>query len=155
MFTKAAPPAPFEQRWSVCGAGYGDSQTTDGNAVVGSNTATSSVFGTVIGADYRVSPFRVAGLALAGGGANFSVGEAAPSIPTCQAGAFVRHTAGATCISAALAYGRQDVTTDRIVTIAGISQLRALFDANAFSGLLEGGFRFVLPWMGVTPYAAG
>jgi outer membrane autotransporter protein len=40
------------------------------------------------------------------------------------------------------------------VTVAGSDLLRAQFDANAFSGRLEGGYRFVTPWMGVTPYAA-
>jgi len=74
MFTKVPPVTPFEQSWSVWGAGFGGSQTTDGNAALGSNTSTSSVFGTVIGADYRISPFTVAGFALAGGGTNFSVG---------------------------------------------------------------------------------
>jgi len=61
-------------------------------------------------------------------------------------------------ISAALAYGWQDVTTDRTVTVAGIDQLRARFNANAWSGRIEGGYRFVTPWVGgigITPYAAG
>jgi uncharacterized protein with beta-barrel porin domain len=43
------------------------------------------------------------------------------------------------------------------VSIAGIDQLRAEFNANAFSGRLEGGYRFVSPWaggIGLTPYAA-
>ena len=71
MFTKAPPVVPFEQRWSVWAAGFGGSQTTDGNATLGSNTATSSVYGTAVGADYRISPFTVAGFALAGGGTNF------------------------------------------------------------------------------------
>jgi outer membrane autotransporter protein len=57
--------------------------------------------------------------------------------------------------SAALAYGWQDITTDRTVTIAGVDQLRANFNANAFSGRLEGGYRFVTPVLGITPYAAG
>ena len=40
--------------------------------------------------------------------------------------------------------------------MAGFDQLQARFNANAFSGRLEGGNRFVSPWMGVgiTPYAA-
>jgi outer membrane autotransporter protein len=33
--------------------------------------------------------------------------------------------------------------------------LRGKFNANAFSGRAEGGYRFATPWMGVTPYAAG
>ena len=74
-----------------------------------------------------------------------------------QAGAFVRHTVGAAYLSAALAYGWQDITTNRTVTVAGTDQLRAQFNANAFSGRLEGGYRFVAPWIGgigITPYAA-
>ena len=44
------------------------------------------------------------------------------------------------------------------MTVAGIDQLRAQFNANAWSGRVEGGYRFVTPWMGgigITPYAAG
>src|SRR6202030_1924415 len=72
-----------------------------------------------------------------------------------QAGAFVRHAIGAAYITAAAAYGWQDVTTDRTVTVAGIDRLRAEFNANAVSGRIEGGYRYLTPWMGVTPYAAG
>jgi uncharacterized protein with beta-barrel porin domain len=158
MFTKAPPVTPFEQRWSVWAAGFGGSQTTDGNATVGSNTSTSNVYGTAVGADYRISPFTVAGFALAGGGTNFSVaGSGSGHSDLFQAGAFIRHTVGPAYISAALAYGWQDITTNRTVTAAGTSQLRAQFDANAFSGRLEGGYRLVAPWVGgigITPYAA-
>ena len=158
MFTKAPPVAPFEQRWSVWAAGFGGSQTTDGNATVGSNTATSSIYGTAVGADYRISPFTVAGFALTGGGTNFSVADGGSGHSDLfQAGAFIRHTVGPAYISAALAYGWQDITTNRTVTAAGTDQLRAQFDANAFSGRLEGGYRFVAPWnggIGMTPYAA-
>ena len=65
---------------------------------------------------------------------------------------------GAAYISGALAYGWQDVITDRTVTVAGIDRLRAQFNANAFSGRAEGGYRLVAPVMGgigITPYAAG
>jgi autotransporter-associated beta strand protein len=159
MFTKAPPAVvPFEQRWSTWGAGFGGSQTTDGNATAGSNNTTSSVYGTAIGADYRISPFTVAGFALAGGGTNFSVaGGGSGHSDLFQAGAFIRHNVGAAYVSAALAYGWQDITTNRTVSAAGTSQLRAQFDANAFSGRLEGGYRLVAPWVGgvgITPYAA-
>jgi uncharacterized protein with beta-barrel porin domain len=154
MFTKA-PPAPFVQRWSVWTAGFGGSQSTDGNAATGSNNTTSSVYGTAVGADYLFSPNTIAGFALAGGGTNFSVANSGSGHSDLfQAGAYVRHTEGAAYISAALAYGWQDITTNRTVTVAGSDLLRAQFDANAFSGRLEGGYRFVTPWMGVTPYAA-
>jgi fibronectin-binding autotransporter adhesin len=148
----------YDPRWSVWAAGFGGSQTTDGNAALGSNTATSRVFGTAVGADYLFSPRTIAGFALAGGGTNFSVnGLGTGRSDLFQAGAFVRHGNGPAYISAALAYGWQDVTTDRTAATAGGGQLRARFDANAFSGRLEGGYRFVTPWMavGLTPYAAG
>ena len=158
MFTKAPPVVPFEQRWSVWAAGYGGSQSTDGNAVVGSNNTTSSIAGTAAGADYLFSPNTIAGFALAGGGTSFSVaGSGSGHSDLFQAGAYLRHTNGPAYVSAALAYGWQDITTNRTVTAAGLDQLRAEFNANAFSGRLEGGYRFASPatsGVGITPYAA-
>jgi uncharacterized protein with beta-barrel porin domain len=159
MFTKVPPVIAFEQRWSVWAAGYGGSQTTDGNAALGSNSATSRLAGTAVGADYRISPFTIAGFALAGGGTSFSVnGMGSGRSDLFQAGAFVRHTVGPAYLSGALAYGWQDITTDRTVTAGGIDRLHAEFNANAYSGRVEGGYRFVSPWIGgigITPYAAG
>jgi uncharacterized protein with beta-barrel porin domain len=157
MITKAPMRnAVNDPRWSVWAAGFGGSQTTDGNTALGSNSATSRVFGTAVGADYLLSPRTIAGFSLAGGGTNFSVnGSGSGRSDLFQAGVFIRHTAGAVYVSAALAYGWQDITTNRTVTIAGVDQLRAEFNANAFSGRIEGGYRFATPWMGITPYAAG
>jgi uncharacterized protein with beta-barrel porin domain len=159
MITKAAPHAPlFEARWNVWAAGFGGVQTTDGNAALGSNTATSRIGGVAVGADYWLSPQTVAGFVLGGGGTNFSVnGSGSGRSDLFQAGAFVRHTAGSAYATAAAAYGWQDVITDRTVSIAGMDQLRAQFNANAYSARVEGGNRYVLPsigGIGLTPYAA-
>ncbi len=70
-----------------------------------------------------------------------------------QAGAFVRNSIGSAYIAAA-AYGWQDTTTDRTV---GSSALQGRFNANTYSGRIEGGNRYALPRLGgvgVTPYAA-
>jgi len=111
-----------------------------------------------VGADYRVSPHTVAGFALAGGGTSFGVtGYGSGRSDLFQAAAYLHHTAGPAYLSAALAYGWQDITTDRTVTIAGVDRLRGAFKANAYSGRVEGGYRFVVPGtgdFGVTPYAA-
>ncbi|WP_354181371.1 autotransporter-associated beta strand repeat-containing protein [Bradyrhizobium sp. LA6.1] len=159
MFSKAPAAQTYDPRWSVWASGFGGSQTTDGNAALGSNATTSRLFGTAVGADYRFSPNTIAGFALAGGGTNFSVtGGGSGRSDLFQAGAFVHHTVGAAYLSGALAYGWQDVTTDRTVTIAGVDRLRAAFNANAYSGRVEGGYRYVTPWaggVGLTPYAAG
>jgi uncharacterized protein with beta-barrel porin domain len=158
MFTKA-PPQNFEARWSVWAAGFGGSQTTDGNAAVGSNGATSRIAGTAVGADYYFSPNTIAGFALAGGGTSYVVGNGLGSgrSDLFQAGVYARHTIGAAYIAGALAYGWQDITTNRTVTLAGLDQLQARFNANAYSGRVEGGYRFVSPWVGgigITPYGA-
>ena len=146
----------FDQRWSVWGSAYGGGSNTSGNAALGSNDATARAFGFAVGADYRLSRDTLAGFALAGGGTNFSVsGFGSGRSDLFQAGAFIRHNIGNAYVTAAAAYGWQDVTTERTVTVAGFERLRAQFNANAFSGRVEGGYRYVTPWMGVTPYAAG
>ena len=146
----------LDPRWSVWGSAFGGGSNSDGNAVVGSNNASVRAFGLAAGADYRISPSTLAGFALSGGGTNFSVlGSGSGRSDLFQAGAFVRHNVGPAYITAAAAYGWQDVTTDRTVTVAGFDRLRAQFNANAWSGRVEGGYRYVTPWMGITPYAAG
>ena len=158
MISKAALRDPvLDPRWSTWVAGFGGSQTTDGNATLGSNNTTSRIFGMATGADYAFSPHTIAGFALAGGGTSFSVANGGSGRSDLfQAGAFVRHAAGAAYVAGALAYGWQDITTDRTVTIAGVDRLRAQFNANAWSGRIEGGYRLVAPWtnVGLTPYAA-
>ena len=158
VFTKAPVAQIYDPRWNIWAAGFGGAQTTDGNAALGSNNTTSSLAGVAVGADYRFSPDTVAGFAMAGGGTSFSVDNSGYGRSDLfQAGAFVRHKSGPAYVSAALAYGFQDVTTDRIVTIAGVDRLHAAFNANAYSGRIEGGYRFATPWLGgigLTPYAA-
>lgn len=146
----------LDNRWSVWGAAFGGGSNTDGNAAVGSNAATARAFGFAAGADFRISRDTLAGFAVAGGGTNFSVlGTGSGRSDMFQAGAFVRHNRGAGYVTAAAAWSWQDVTTDRTVTAAGFERLHAQFNSNAITGRIEGGYRYLTPWMGVTPYAAG
>jgi hypothetical protein len=85
----------FNPGWSVWAAGFGGSQTTDGNAVQGTNSTTSRLGAVAVGADYRFSPNTIAGVALAGGGTSFSVANGGTGRSDLfQAGAYVRHTNG-------------------------------------------------------------
>jgi uncharacterized protein with beta-barrel porin domain len=157
MFTKAPLANVYQPRWSVWASGFGGTQTTTGNTRVGSNDMRSSVFGSAAGADYLLSPNTLAGFALAGGGTSFALGNGLGSgrSDLFQAGAYLRHSRGAAYVSAAAGYGWQDITTDRVVTVAGFDHLRAQFNANTWSGRLEGGYRFVAPFaggFGITPY---
>jgi uncharacterized protein with beta-barrel porin domain len=156
MFTKA--PGAFEARWNVWAAGFGGSRTTDGNAALGSNRITGNIAGAAVGVDHWLSPETVAGFALAGGGTSFSVaGGGSGQSDLFQAGAFVRHSIASSYITATAAYGWQDIRTDRQITAVGSERLRANFNANAFSGRIEGGNRWLVPELGgvgLTPYAA-
>jgi uncharacterized protein with beta-barrel porin domain len=156
MARKAPLAEPFDARWGVWAAGYGGSQSTSGDANLGSNKTTSNVFGSAVGADYRFSPNTVVGFALAGGGTHFNVANGGSgNSDLFQAGAYLRHTEGAAFIAAALAYGWQDVTTNRTVTAFGIDSLRGNFKTNAISGRLEGGYKVATAVGDITPYAAG
>lgn len=158
MITKSAA-EQFVPHWNVWGAGFGGSQTTDGNASLGSATATSRLAGIAAGADYWLSPQTVAGFAMAGGATQFglagSLGSGTSDL--IQVGGFIRHSFGASYLTAAAAYGWQDITTERTVAIGGLNQLRANFNANAYSARVEAGHRWIAPvigGVGLSPYAA-
>jgi uncharacterized protein with beta-barrel porin domain len=155
MPTKAFPrfASTYTPGWRVWSAGFGGSETTQGNSTIGSNDTTSRIFGGVAGADYHFSPDTLLGFALAGGGTNFSVANGGTGRSDLfQAGTYMRHSDGAAYVTAALAYGWQDIITNRSI---GADQLRAEFNANAWSGRIEGGYRFsAFNGLGVTPYAA-
>jgi len=145
-----------DPRWSVWAAGYGGSQSTDGDTAIGSSRTTSTVFGSAAGAEYRLLPGTVAGFALGGGGTSFRVGAfGSGSSDLFQAGAYLRHNQGPAFLAAALAYGWQEVTTNRTVTVAGVENLRGRFSVNAVSGRIEGGYRFATALVDLKPYAAG
>ena len=149
----------IDRRWGVWASGYGGASNLSGNAAAGSSSTTSRIYGTVVGADYRVSPDTLVGFALGGAGFNFSVADALGGgrADVFQAGLYARHNFGSAYLSAALAYGWQDVTTDRTVTVSGTDKLTANFKASTFAGRLETGWRFApIPAssFGVTPYAA-
>lgn len=157
MATKAPllSPQPLN-RWSVWGAGYGGTANVNGNATVGSQDTTARVWGVVGGADYKISPDSLIGFAVGGGGTNYSLANAlgSGSADLFQAGVFGRHNFGPAYISAALAYGWHDVTTNRTVALGGFDQLQARFRAETFSGRFEAGYRYATPLAGLTPYAA-
>ncbi|MGL9620835.1 autotransporter domain-containing protein [Bradyrhizobium sp. U531] len=158
MATKAPSllSAQPSSRWSVWAAGYGGAADVGGNAAVGSQDLTARVWGGAAGADYRLSVDTLVGFALGGGGLNYSLANTmgSGSADLFQAGVYGRHNFGPAYISAALAYGWHDVTTNRTVALAGADQLQARFKADTFSARFEGGYRFATPLIGITPYAA-
>lgn len=144
---------PDAWRWSVWGSGFGAARFTGADGAAGTSAVTDRVYGAAVGADYRLTPSTVAGFALGGGGTNFNTyGLGSGSSDLFQAGAFIRQHFGQSYVSAALAYGWQDVTTDR--SVAGLDRLQGRFNVNSWAGRIDAGHRFALGSFGLTPYGA-
>jgi autotransporter-associated beta strand protein len=158
IVTKAPPMVAPDRRWTVWGAAYGGSGRFSGNAVIGSNDLKISTGSFAAGIDYRVSPDTVLGMAVAGGAYTYgldALGSGRGDVV--QAGLYgsTRFAANA-YLSAALAFGRHDLSTDRTVAFGGLmDRLSADLRANSFGGRIESGYRFALMnGLGVTPFAA-
>jgi uncharacterized protein with beta-barrel porin domain len=150
------------RRWSIWAAGYGGQSNLNGYAAAGSHDLTARAYGFATGLDYRVTPNTIVGFALGGGGTNFGLanGLGGGRSDMFQAAIYGLTRFNAAYVSAALAYGWHQASTDRVVTVAGLDQLTADFSANNIGGRIEGGYRFALPGVldltgfGLTPYAA-
>ena len=153
-----APPlqaASLQQRWSMWGSAYGGSNRTSGDpAVVGSHDLSANTAGFAGGLDYRIAPDTVVGVALAGGGTNWSLaqGLGGGKSDAFQAGLYGVTRAGSAYLAAALAYTNHWMSTDRFA-FAG-DHLTARFNAQSFGARVETGYRFASFFGGVTPYAA-
>jgi uncharacterized protein with beta-barrel porin domain len=153
---KAPPkPASFDERWTVWGAGYGGSNRTSGDpAVVGSHDLAARAAGGAAGFDYHLSRDSVVGVALAGGGTDWSLaqGLGGGKSDAFQAGVYGATRWGPAYLAATLAFTNHWMSTDRFA-FAG-DHLTARFNAQSFGGRVEGGYRFATIYGGLTPYAA-
>src|SRR6185295_14038440 len=97
------------------------------------------------------------GVAVAGGTQSFNVDGTTGSgrSDAVQGGLYGSTRAGNAYLSAALGYGRHDVSTDRNVAFGAVfDRLSASFGADSFGGRIEAGYRFAAANLGITPYAA-
>jgi autotransporter-associated beta strand protein/T5SS/PEP-CTERM-associated repeat protein len=153
-----APPvqaASFEQRWSAWGGGYGGSNRTSGDpAVVGSHDLSARTAGFAGGLDYRVTPNTVVGVALAGGGTNWSLanGLGGGKSDAFQVGVYGVTRSGPAYLAAAFAFTNHWMSTDRFA-FAG-DHLTASFNAQSLGARVESGYRFATMFGGIAPYAA-
>jgi uncharacterized protein with beta-barrel porin domain len=154
---KAPPPSTFNQRWSTWAAGFGASNTSNGDPVVGSTNVTASDYGYAAGLDYHYSPDTVAGFALAGGGTNWGLeqGLGTGRSDDFQAGLYGVTRSGPWYLAGALAFANHWMSTNRF---ALGDQLTASFTAQSYGVRVEGGYRYAMMVnnvpVGVTPYAA-
>jgi outer membrane autotransporter protein len=162
VYKAPAEAVPDPRRWSIWAAGYGGQNRIAGDSFVGTHDRSARAFGFATGLDYRVTPYTVVGFALAGGGTNYglSQGLGGGRSDMFQSAVYSLTRIDAAYVSAAVAYAWHHVSTDRVLTVAGIDHLAADFSAQNVGGRIEGGYRFAipgafnLPGFGFTPYAA-
>src|SRR5262249_24852538 len=143
------------RRWRAWGAGYGGGNGRSGDpAAVGSHDLSARTAGGAAGLDYHLSRDSVVGVALAGGGTNWSLaqGIGGGKSDAFQAGIYGATRWGPAYLAAARAYTNHWTSTDRFA-FAG-DHLTASFNAQSFGGRVEGGYRFATIYGGLTPYAA-
>jgi autotransporter-associated beta strand protein/T5SS/PEP-CTERM-associated repeat protein len=151
----ALPAATFDQRWTAWGGAYGGGNKTSGDpTVLGSHDLTANTAGFAAGLDYRLTPNSVVGIALAGGGTNWShaQGLGGGKSDAFQAGVYGATRWGAAYLAGAFAFTNHWMSTDRFA-FAG-DHLTASFNAQSYGGRVEGGYRFATFYGGITPYAA-
>ena len=154
-FASVAP--SFAERWSNWGAAYGGQGLTNGDPGTGSHSTTSRIYGLAAGLDKHLSRDFTVGFAASGGGTNWNLAESLGSGNSnfLQFGAFASHRFGPAYVSAAAAYAWHHASTTRTVTAGGAADvLEADFNTHIFGARLESGYRWVLPWAGITPYIA-
>ena len=155
VFKAPAAPAPvYEPRWTTWGGAYGGGNRTSGDpAVIGSHDLSAYTAGFAGGLDYRLTPNSVVGLALAGGGTNWSLAQAlgGGKSDAFQAGVYGATRSGPAYLAAAFAFTNHWMSTDRF---AVGDHLTANFNAQSYGGRIESGYRFATWYGGVTPYAA-
>ena len=146
----------LDRRWGIWGQAYGGLSKTDGDTSTGTHDTTSRSYGLATGADYHASPDLMVGFALAGGGTNYGLsdGLGGGKSDVFQMGFYGSKQFGPAYVSAALSYAWHGMQTSRTVTISGTDTLTASFNAHSFGGRLESGYKFDVPFVSITPYAA-
>jgi outer membrane autotransporter protein len=154
VLTKAPPaPSDFAQRWTAWGSSFGGTNKTDGNAAAGTNTVTAQAFGFAGGLDYHVTPGSIIGFALAGSGSNWATAQnlGTGRSDSFQFGVYGTTRSGPVYLSASAGIANHWFTTDRTAPLG--DQLKAQFEGQSYGARLEGGYRYGVAAIGVTPYA--
>src|SRR4029453_10219029 len=128
----------YQPRWTAWGGAYGGSNRTPGDpAVTGSHDLSARTAGFAGGLDYRVTPNTVVGVALAGGGTNWSLanGLGGGKSDAFQAGVYGVTRSGPAYLAAAFAFTNHWMSTDRFA-FAG-DHLPARFNAQSLGARFD------------------
>jgi fibronectin-binding autotransporter adhesin len=140
------------------GAAFGQTGRNAGEVSnIGSSSRTASDWNLAFGADIRVSPNTVVGVAAAGGQATASLagGLGAAKADIFQFGAYSQSRFGALSINLAGSFATLDIETNRAIPALGAASVKGSYRAHAWSGRAEANYAtFTLSGITLSPYAA-
>jgi uncharacterized protein with beta-barrel porin domain len=154
---KTAALAQQPGRFRVWTAGFGASQSLQGQADTGSASQSVRSAGGVLGFDWQAAPDLRVGLAVGGSESTFSVASLSTSgrMTAGHVGAYAMKTWGAYYIAASLSYARLDNSTTRTITGVGPTEtVSGRFDSDLLSGRVELGWKQAYGRVNVTPFVA-
>jgi outer membrane autotransporter protein len=152
---RSAKGTSIEQRWSLWGSAFGGYSKIDGDTAAGTSSLISRDYGFAIGLDYQATSNTVLGFAMANAATNWGLagGLGGGQSKSIQAGIYGKANLGNTYLAGAVAFTNHWMTVDRN-SYAG-SRLKTQFEAQNYSGHIEGGYRLAKKSsLGITPYAA-
>jgi uncharacterized protein YhjY with autotransporter beta-barrel domain len=138
--------------WNVWAAGYGARSTTEGDPAVGSHELSTSTTGLAVGLEYAPDPQTSLGIALGMDASDFELADDVGdgSGEGLYAALYGSRNFDRTYVEGALAFGRNDFSTERLVTVAGQDRFIGEGVSESVAAHLEMGYD-----MGhFTPFAA-
>jgi autotransporter-associated beta strand protein len=139
----------------IWGSVYGGHVGLSADAASGAAGLSASNVGFIGGADMGVDDGLLAGVTVGFGRQNFSSGNGTGDSDDVMIGLYARKDAGPLYVSAAFGYGWHQITTQRVITIAGTDILQGKQDADDFGGRIEAGWHMALDdEYTLSPYAA-
>jgi uncharacterized protein with beta-barrel porin domain len=151
---KRAQLAPGAVR--LWGAAFGGHADLSADAVSGAAGLSSSNVGFAAGVDMQIDDGLLAGASIGIGRQQFASGNGTGNSDDLMLGVTARQdvlTDG--YVQTAFGYGRHQIKTLRLVTVAGTDVLIGKLNADDFGGRIEGGYRLALDEQyGLTPFAA-
>jgi outer membrane autotransporter protein len=143
---------PDIDQWTIWAAGYGGYSLFEGDLSGGTHDSTIRDSGFAFGFERNASPDLMIGLALSIGATNFALSDGLGSgdSETFQAALYGRKDFDNAYVSLALAYGLNNVTTDRFVTIGGVDHFQSQFIGHDLAADIEAGYKLGA----ITPYLA-
>ncbi|MEM5477399.1 ice-binding family protein [Pacificibacter sp. AS14] len=137
-----ATAAPQTQNWGVWASGYGSKSEAEGSAATGNQNRTIYTSGLAVGVEIFADAYSTFGAALAfdQGSLTLEDGLASAESDSVSFAVFGTRDFDRGYVSGALAYGRNDVTTDRTISVAGIDQFRGEVTTSNLAGHVEAGY---------------